>query len=143
MSAVAANYEKLQKLGAEVISVSVDSQFSHFAWKNTPVDQGGIGNVQFPMVADMTKSISRGYGVLLGDQVALRGLFLIDREGVVRHATVNDLPLGRNVDEAMRVLDALQFTEEHGEVCPANWTEGDEGMTPTADGVAAYLGKHQ
>lgn len=134
---------RFQEKNCEIVSVSVDSQFSHFAWKNTPVDQGGIGNVQFPMVADMTKSISRDYGVLLGDQVALRGLFLIDKDGVVRHATVNDLPLGRNVDEAMRVLDALQFTEEHGEVCPANWNAGDEGMTPTADGVAEYLGKNQ
>ena len=133
---------RFQEKGCEIISVSVDSQFSHFAWKNTPVNEGGIGNVQFPMVADMTKSISRDYGVLLGDQVALRGLFLMDQEGVVRHATVNDLPLGRNVDEAMRVLDALQFTEKHGEVCPANWNAGDEGMTPTADGVADYLGKN-
>jgi len=133
---------RFQEKDCEIISVSVDSQFSHFAWKNTPVNEGGIGNVQFPMVADLTKSISRDYGVLLGDQVALRGLFLMDQEGVVRHATVNDLPLGRNVDEAMRVLDALQFTEKHGEVCPANWIAGDEGMTPTADGVADYLGKN-
>ncbi|MEZ4388913.1 MAG: peroxiredoxin [Candidatus Krumholzibacteriia bacterium] len=133
---------RFREKNCEIISVSVDSQFSHFAWKNTPVDQGGIGNVGFPMVADMTKQISRDYGVLIDNKVALRGLFLIDRDGVVRHATVNDLPLGRNVDEAMRVLDALQFTEKHGEVCPANWTAGDEGMKPTAAGVAEYLGKH-
>ena len=133
---------RFQEKNCEVISVSVDSQFSHYAWKNTPVEHGGIGNVQFPMVADMSKQISRDYGVLLGDQVALRGLFLIDREGVVRHATVNDLPLGRNVDEALRVLEALQFTEEHGEVCPANWKAGEDGMKPTAEGVAEYLSTH-
>ncbi len=124
------------------MGVSVDSQFSHFAWKNTPVDQGGIGQVGFPLVADLSKQISRDYGVLLNDAVALRGLFLIDKEGIIRHAVINDLPLGRNVDEALRMLDALQFTEEHGEVCPANWQEGDEAMKPTADGVAEYLAKH-
>ena len=133
---------RFQEKNCEIVAVSVDSQFSHFAWKNTSVNEGGIGNVQFPMVADLNKQISRDFGVLIGDQVALRGLFLIDPEGVVRHATVNDLPLGRNVEEAMRVLDALQFVEKHGEVCPANWSEGDEGMTPTADGVASYLAKN-
>jgi peroxiredoxin (alkyl hydroperoxide reductase subunit C) len=127
---------------SEIIGASIDSHFSHFAWKTTPVDQGGIGNIQFPLVADLKKQISRDYGVLFDDEVALRGLFLIDRDGVVRHATINDLPLGRNVEEAMRVLDALQFVEKHGEVCPANWVEGEEGMTPTADGVASYLAKN-
>ncbi len=126
----------------EVIGVSVDSQFSHFAWKNTPVNEGGIGNIQFPLVADLDKNISREYGVLLDAGVALRGTFLIDREGVVRHAVINDLPLGRNVDEALRMLDALQFHEKHGEVCPANWKEGEEAMTPTAEGVAEYLSHH-
>ena len=128
--------------GCEVIGVSVDSHYTHWAWKNTPVDQGGIGNIQYPLVADLDKSISRAYGVLLNDTVALRGLFLIDKERVVRHAVINDLSLGRNVDEALRMLDALQFTEKHGEVCPANWKAGDEGMTPTAEGVASYLAKH-
>jgi peroxiredoxin (alkyl hydroperoxide reductase subunit C) len=128
--------------GAEVIGVSVDSHFTHWAWKNTPVDQGGIGNVQYPLVADLSKSISRDYGVLVNDTVALRGLFLIDKEGIIRHAVVNDLSLGRNVDEAVRMLDALQFTEKHGEVCPANWREGDEAMKPTSEGVAEYLAKH-
>ena len=123
----------------EVVSVSVDSHFSHFAWKNTPREKGGIGNIQFPMVADLTKQISRDYGVLHEDAVSLRGLFLIDKEGNVRHALINDLPLGRNVDEAIRVLDALQYHETHGEVCPANWHKGEEGMKPTAEGVAAYL----
>lgn len=125
--------------GCEVIGVSVDSHYSHLAWKRTPREQGGIGNVQFPMVADITKSISRDYGVLLNESVALRGLFLIDKEGVLRHALINDLPLGRNVDEAIRVLDALQHVEKHGEVCPANWKKGEVAMTPSAAGVAAYL----
>ncbi|HNT89988.1 MAG TPA: peroxiredoxin [Candidatus Hydrogenedentes bacterium] len=126
----------------EVVGVSVDSHFSHWAWKNTPPEKGGIGNVQFPMIADITKTISRDYGVLLNDAIALRGLFLIDKDGVVRHALVNDLPLGRNVDEAIRILDALQFFEKNGEVCPANWRKGEEGMKPSAEGVAAYLAKH-
>jgi len=126
----------------EVIGVSVDSQFSHFAWKNTEPKAGGIGNVQFPLVADLSKSIAKDYGVLFGEAVALRGLFLIDKEGVVRHSVINDLPLGRNVDEAIRMVDALQFFEENGEVCPANWHKGDDGMTPSADGVASYLGSH-
>jgi peroxiredoxin (alkyl hydroperoxide reductase subunit C) len=131
-----------RKKGAEVIGVSVDSQFTHLAWKNTPVDQGGIGQIKYPLVADLNKSISRDYGVLFDESVALRGLFLIDKEGVIRHSVINDLPLGRNVDEALRMLDALQFSEKHGEVCPANWREGEEGMKPTAEGVADYLSKH-
>ena len=126
----------------EIIGVSIDSQFSHWAWKNTPVKQGGIGNIQYPLVADLDKNISRQYGVLLDAGIALRGSFLIDREGTVRHAVVNDLPLGRNIDEALRMVDALQFHEQHGDVCPANWTEGKEAMTPTAAGVAEYLTKH-
>ncbi len=134
--------DKFKEKNAEVIGVSVDSHFTHLAWKNTPREKGGIGNVQYPMVADITKDIARAYGVLLNESVALRGLFLIDTDGVVRHALVNDLPLGRNVDEALRLLDALQFTEKHGEVCPANWKDGDEAMKPTAEGVAGYLAKH-
>jgi peroxiredoxin (alkyl hydroperoxide reductase subunit C) len=126
----------------EIIGVSIDSQFSHWAWKNTPVQQGGIGNIQFPLVADLDKSISRQYGVLLDAGIALRGTFLIDPEGVVRHAVVNDLPLGRNTDEALRMVDALQFHEKYGDVCPANWEEGKEAMKPTAAGVADYLSKH-
>lgn len=128
---------KLRK--AEVIAVSVDSHFTHLAWKQTPIEKGGIGNVQFPMVADLTKSIARDYDVLLGDAVSFRGTFLIDGNGTVRHQVVNDLPLGRNVDEAIRMVDALQFHEEHGEVCPAGWERGDEGMKATASGVASYL----
>jgi len=126
----------------EVIGVSVDSEYTHFAWREMPVNQGGIGRVGYPLVADLNKNIARAFGVLHDEQVALRGLFLIDREGVVRHAVINDLPLGRNVDEELRMVDALQFTEEHGEVCPANWHKGEEAMKPTAEGVAEYLGKN-
>jgi peroxiredoxin (alkyl hydroperoxide reductase subunit C) len=134
--------EEFKTRDCEVIGASIDSHFSHWAWRNTPVDKGGIGEVQFPLVADIKKQISRDYGVLLNDEVALRGLFLIDREGVVRHAVVNDLPLGRSVDEAIRMVDALRHVEEHGEVCPANWKKGEKAMTPTAAGVAKYLTDH-
>jgi peroxiredoxin 2/4 len=133
---------KFKEKDTEVIGVSVDSEYTHFAWRNTPVDKGGIGPVGFPLVADLDKSISRNYGVLTGEAVALRGLFLIDKEGIVHHALVNNLPLGRDVDEALRIVDALQFTEAHGEVCPANWRDGEESMKPTAEGVAEYLAKH-
>lgn len=126
----------------KVVAVSVDSQFTHLAWKNTPVEKGGLGKVGFPMVADLTKAIARSYGVLVNDSVALRGTFLIDRAGIVRHQVVNDLPLGRNVDEALRMVDALQFHEEHGEVCPAGWNKGKAGMKASPDGVAKYLASH-
>jgi peroxiredoxin 2/4 len=128
--------------GAEVIAISVDSHFSHLAWKKTPVDQGGIGNVRFPMVADLTKQIARDYDVLTGDSVAFRGTFLVDGKGVVRHQLINDLPLGRNVDEAIRMVDALLFHEEHGEVCPAGWNKGAKGMRANAEGVAEYLAEN-
>ena len=133
---------KFKEKNTEIIGVSIDSQFSHWAWKNTPINQGGIGQIKYPLVADLDKQISRNYGVLLDAGIALRGTFLIDREGIVRHAVVNDLPLGRNLDEALRMVDALQFHEQHGDVCPANWNEGQEAMTPTAAGVADYLTKH-
>lgn len=127
----------------EVIGVSVDSKFTHLAWKNTPLEDGGIGDIQYPLVADLNKNIARSYGILFGESVALRGLFLIDTKGIIRHAVINDLPLGRSVDEAIRMVTALQFVETHGDqVCPANWQEGEEAMKPTADGVAAYLAKH-
>ncbi len=128
--------------GAEVIGVSVDSQFSHWAWRNTAINDGGIGAVEYPLVADLTKTISRDYGVLLNDSVALRGTFLIDKEGVIQSMVVNNLPLGRNIDEAIRMVDALQHVEQHGEVCPAGWTKGDTAMTPTAEGVAKYLSEN-
>jgi len=126
----------------KVVAVSVDSHFSHLAWKNVATAQGGIGNVQFPMVSDLTKSISRNYDVLINDAISLRGTFLIDEEFTVRHQLVNDLPLGRNVDETLRTLDALIFNQEHGEVCPAGWQKGEDAMTPTPEGVAAYLAKN-
>jgi peroxiredoxin (alkyl hydroperoxide reductase subunit C) len=132
-------YKEFAMRNTEVVAVSVDSHFTHMAWKNTPVNQGGLGMVKFPMVADLTKSIAMNYGILHDNAVALRGTFLVDREGIVRHQVVNDLPLGRNVDEAIRMVDALQFHEAHGEVCPAGWTPGQEGMKATAKGVAEYL----
>lgn len=131
--------EEFTNRGINVIAVSVDSQFSHFAWKNTPVNQGGIGQVRFPMVADITKQISRDYDVLFKEGVALRGSFLIDKDGTVRHAVVNDLPLGRNIDEMIRMIDTMLFTNEYGEVCPAGWQKGDKGMTASTAGVADYL----
>ena len=129
--------------GVNVIGVSIDSQFSHFAWRETPVEQGGIGRIKYPLVADLNKQISRDFDVLFDDAVALRGSFLIDADGTVRHAVVNDLPLGRNIDEMIRMVDTMLFTNEHGEVCPAGWQKGDDGMTATTEGVAEYLGKHE
>jgi peroxiredoxin (alkyl hydroperoxide reductase subunit C) len=134
--------DQFKERNCQVVGVSVDSHFTHLAWKNTAVTAGGIGKIQFPLVADLDKSISQKYGVLLPMGIALRGLFLIDKEGVVRSQVVNDLPLGRSVDESLRVLDALQFTEQYGDVCPANWKKGDDAMTPTAEGVARYLTDH-
>ena len=128
--------------GINVIGCSVDSQFSHFAWKETPVEKGGIGQVKYPLVADLNKQIARDYDVLLDESVALRGSFLIDADGTVRHAVVNDLPLGRNIDEMIRMIDAMLFTNEYGEVCPAGWQKGDEGMKADTEGVADYLAKH-
>ncbi len=132
--------EEFKKRGVEVIGVSVDSHFTHNAWRNTPVNEGGIGPVGYPLVADLTHAIGKAFDVETpaGD-VAFRGSFLIDKDGVVRHQVVNDLPLGRNIDEMLRMVDALQFTEEHGEVCPAGWQEGAKGMTATPEGVAEYL----
>ncbi|TWJ17593.1 peroxiredoxin [Geobacter argillaceus] len=127
----------------EVVGVSIDSKFTHYAWRNTPVENGGIGNIQYPLVADLNKNIAREYGILFNEAVALRGLFLIDTKGVIRHAVINDLPLGRSVNEALRMVDALQFVETHGDqVCPANWQEGDDAMKATTEGVASYLAKH-
>ncbi|GAA5213068.1 peroxiredoxin [Corallincola platygyrae] len=134
---------EFEKRGVEVIGVSIDSHFTHNAWRNTPVDQGGIGPVKYPLVADITHSICQAYDVEHPEAgVAFRGSFLIDKEGLVRHQVVNDLPLGRNVDEMLRMVDALQFHEEHGEVCPAGWTDGDKGMDASPEGVAAYLSEN-
>ncbi len=128
--------------GINLIGISVDSKEVHFAWRNTPVNQGGIGEVAFPIVSDITKAISRDYDVLFNGAVALRGTFIIDKNKNIRHATINDLPLGRNVDETLRVVDAMLFVEEHGEVCPAGWHKGDKGMKPNAQGVASYLAEN-
>jgi peroxiredoxin (alkyl hydroperoxide reductase subunit C) len=133
------NLAEFQEEGAELISVSVDSHFSHIAYKNMAVKDGGIGQVQFPMVSDLTKQISRDYDVLINESVSLRGTFLIDQNFVVRHQLVNDLPLGRNIEEALRMVKALKFHQQHGEVCPANWNKGKKGMVPTEKGVADYL----
>lgn len=133
---------KFKDLGVQVVGVSIDSQFTHHAWRNTPVEKGGIGPVQFPMVADVRHEIVRAYGVEHPDGVALRASFLINKEGIVQHQVVNNLPLGREVDEMLRLVEALQFTEEHGEVCPAGWRKGKAGMKPTAEGVASYLAEH-
>ncbi len=137
------------KRDAAVIGVSVDSHFSHIAWRNTDRKKGGIGEVAYPLVSDLDKSISRSYGVLIEKPgIALRGLFIIDKggstpgTGKLRHITINDLPLGRNVDEVLRVLDAIQFNEKHGEVCPMNWKKGDPGMKPTQDGLKSYAKEH-
>jgi len=135
--------DEFKKRNVEVIGVSIDSHFTHNAWRNTPIKEGGIGPVGYPMVADMTHSICKAYDVETPDgAVAFRGSFLIDRDGVVRHQVINDLPLGRDIDEMLRVIDALQFTEEHGEVCPAGWHKGDKGMKDTPEGVASYLAEN-
>jgi peroxiredoxin 2/4 len=125
-----------------VVGVSIDSQFTHFAWRNTPAEKGGIGPVRFPVVADVKHEITRAYGVEHPAGVAMRASFLIDKEGIVHHQMVNNLPLGRNVDEMLRMVDALQFHEQYGEVCPAGWTKGANGMKATSDGVADYLSEH-
>jgi alkyl hydroperoxide reductase subunit AhpC len=132
--------EDFTKRGAEVIGVSVDSKFSHLAWTQMPRKEGGLGTIKYPIVSDLSKSISRSYGVLLEDAgVALRGLFLIDKQGIIRHALINDLPLGRSVSEVVRLLDALQHFEQNGEVCPANWNKGQSAMKPDPVGSKAYF----
>jgi alkyl hydroperoxide reductase subunit AhpC len=125
---------EFEKRGVQVLGCSIDSRFSHLAWINTPRAKGGLGEMKYPLVEDLTKKISADYGVLLDDGIALRGLFLIDKEGVIRHATINDLPLGRSVDEALRVVDALQHFEKHGEVCPADWKPGKDALNPKKAG---------
>ena len=135
--------DEFKKRGVEVIGVSIDSQFTHNAWRNTSTDDGGIGQVKYPLVADVRHSICKAYDVEHPEAgVAFRGSFLIDEEGTVRHQVVNDLPLGRNIDEMLRMVDALNFHQKHGEVCPAGWEEGKEGMKENAEGVASYLSKN-
>lgn len=133
-------YKDFEGRGVEVIGVSIDSQFTHNAWRNTPINAGGIGAVQYTLVADVKHEICQAYDVEHpAAGVAFRGSFLIDKTGLVRHQVVNDLPLGRDIDEMLRMVDALQFTDEHGEVCPAGWNRGDKGMTASPKGVADYL----
>lgn len=133
-------YEELKKRGVEVVGVSIDSEFTHNAWRNTPTENGGIGAVKYALAADVKHEIAKAYGIEHPEEgVALRASFLIDKNGVVRHQIVNDLPLGRNIDEMLRMVDALQFHEEHGEVCPAQWEKGKEGMKDSPEGVAKYL----
>lgn len=135
--------DEFKKRNVEVIGVSIDSHFTHNAWRNTPVEKGGIGPVKYTLAADITHTICRSYGVEHPEAgVAFRGAFIIDRAGIVRSQIVNDLPLGRNFGEILRTIDALQFTEEHGEVCPANWKQGEKGMNPSPKGVAEYLAEH-
>lgn len=147
--AMSARTPKLQKLGVEVIGVSVDSHFTHNAWRNTDINEGGIGAVKFPLVADMDHRICKAFGIESEEGesyyppgVAMRATFVIDQKGIVRHQVVNDEPIGRNMDEVLRIVDALQFFEEHGNVCPAGWNKGDEGMVNTPEGVASYLSKN-
>ncbi|MBW2185772.1 MAG: alkyl hydroperoxide reductase [Desulfuromonadales bacterium C00003068] len=135
--------EQLRERGVEVVGISVDSQFTHLAWRNTAIEDGGIGPVEFPMVSDIKHEICQSYGIEHPEAgVALRASFIIDQKGIVQHQVVNNLPLGRNIDEMIRMIDALQFFEEYGEVCPAGWNKGDSGMTATPTGVADYLSKN-
>ena len=134
--------DQFKASGVEIVGVSIDSHFTHCAWRSTPVDKGGIGPVGFPVVSDLRHEIAQAYGIEHPDGVALRASFLIDKAGTIQHQVVNNLPLGRNVDEMLRMVDALQFFEEQGEVCPAGWTKGDQGMAPDAEGVASYLSAH-
>jgi alkyl hydroperoxide reductase subunit AhpC len=132
---------EFEKRNVQVLGASIDSKFTHLAWKNTPRNQGGIGEIKYPLLSDVTKKVAEDYGVLLEEGMALRGLFLIDMKGVVRHVTINDLPLGRSVDEALRVIDALQFFEKNGEVCPADWKPGAATIKPDTKGSKEYFSK--
>jgi len=136
-------HDEFEKRNAQVLGVSVDSKFSHFAWMNMPRQQGGLGALKYPLVSDLPRKISTDYGVLLEGGVALRGTFLIDKEGIVRHITINDLPLGRSVEETLRVLDALQHFEKDGEVCPAGWTPGGDTIKPSVSGSKEYFSKQK
>lgn len=132
--------EEFEKRGVQVLGCSIDSQFTHVAWRNTAIDDGGIGSVKYPLVADVKHEICRAYDVEFEPAgVALRGSFLIDESGTVRHQVINDLPLGRNIDEMLRMVDAMQFHDKYGEVCPAGWNQGDKGMVADGEGVASYL----
>lgn len=134
--------KKFEERNVQVLGISVDSKFSHLAWRNTSIANGGIEMINFPLLSDITKKISKDYGVLFDNSVALRGTFLINKSGAIKHITLNDLAIGRNVDEVLRVIDAMQHAEKNGEVCPAGWKNGDEAIVPTASGIASYLVTH-
>ncbi len=134
--------EEFESRGYNVVGVSCDSEMVHIAWKNTDINNGGIGNIKYPLIADIKKEVARSYDVLFDDSVSLRGTFVIDKSRVIRHATINDLPLGRNIDEMIRIIDAIEFVNKYGEVCPANWKKGQDGMKPTTEGVKEYLSKN-
>lgn len=136
-------FAQFRERGYNVVGVSIDSDYVHLAWRNTDINKGGIGQVKFPIVSDIKKEISIAYDVLCDAGVSLRASFLIDKTGIVRHAVINDLPLGRNIDEMLRMTDALSFYEQHGDVCPANWKKGDQGMKANPEGVADYLSKNK
>jgi peroxiredoxin (alkyl hydroperoxide reductase subunit C) len=131
--------QEFTERNTKLVAVSVDSHFSHLAWKNTPYSKGGLGNIQIPMVSDFNKIASRIYNVLHDDGMSLRGTFIIDEDFIVRNLSVNDFPIGRNVDEVIRIIDAIDYSREHGEVCPAGWNKGDEAITPSHKGIADYL----
>ena len=131
--------DEFKKRNTEVVGVSVDSNFTHQAWANTPREEGGIKGINYPLIGDVNKEVARNYGVLMEGGIALRGLFIIDKNGVLKHSTINDLNLGRNIDEVLRLLDAIDFSEEHGEVCPANWKKGDKAMKPTTAGLKEFV----
>jgi peroxiredoxin 2/4 len=130
---------KFKELGAEVVGCSIDSVNTHAAWMRTPLNEGGIKGVTYPLLSDLSKNISRQLDILVNEEIALRATLVIDKNGVVRHMSVNDLPIGRNIDEYIRIIEAIAYHEEHGEVCPAGWTSGKEGMVPTTEGAADYL----
>ena len=140
--AFSAKMDDFKKHNTQILGVSIDSKFSHLAWRNTDRKKGGLGDIQYPLIGDVTKQISNDYDVLADFGVAFRGLFLIDKEGIIQHQLINNLPLGRNIDEALRMVEALQFHEKNGEVCPANWQEGSDGMKPDPDGSIPYFKKH-
>lgn len=133
------NLSRFKARNTQILGISVDSKFSHQIWRQLPLEQGGIGKIGFPLVSDITKEICRSYGVLIEDSMAIRGTFLLDKQGIIRHITLNDLPLGRNVEEVLRIIDALQHNEENGDVCPVNWTKGESSIKPTAQGISLYF----
>jgi peroxiredoxin 2/4 len=133
--------EEFRKRNTEVVGVSVDSKFTHKAWAETERKDGGIKGVNYPLLSDINKKVAADYGVLLPDGIALRGLFIINKDGILKHATINHLDLGRNVEEVLRLLDAVDFSEQHGEVCPANWKKGEKAMKPTAESLKQYMSK--